>query len=61
MCTGDLLVNEIATFVDGYVNQWPAAIQKLRGLDFVGVIPGHGEPFKGTERIDWFQAYLRDR
>ena len=29
-------------------------------LDFVDVIPGHGDPFKGKERIDWFQAYLRD-
>jgi hypothetical protein len=27
---------------------------------FVDVIRGHGEPFKGKERIDWFQAYLRD-
>jgi hypothetical protein len=26
----------------------------------VDVIPGHGEPFKGKERVDWFQAYLRD-
>ena len=24
------------------------------------VIPGHGDPFKGKERIDYFQAYLRD-
>ena len=29
-------------------------------IDFVDVIPGHGDPFKGKERIDWFQAYLRD-
>jgi hypothetical protein len=26
----------------------------------VDVIPGHGDPFKGKERVDWFQAYLRD-
>lgn len=60
VCTGDLLVNQIANLVDGYVNEWPAALEKLRGLDFVDVVPGHGEPFKGKERIDWFQAYLRD-
>ena len=29
-------------------------------MDFDDVIPGHGEPFKGKERIDWFQSYLRD-
>jgi cyclase len=60
LCSGDLLVNGIANLVDGYVNEWPAALEKLRALDFDDVIPGHGEPFKGKERIDWFQAYLRD-
>jgi glyoxylase-like metal-dependent hydrolase (beta-lactamase superfamily II) len=60
LCTGDLLVNQIANLVDGYVNEWPAALEQLRGLDFVDVIPGHGEPFKGKDRVDWFQAYLRD-
>jgi len=60
LCSGDLLVNQVANLVDGYVNEWPAALEKLRALDFVDVIPGHGEPFKGKDRIDWFQAYLRD-
>ena len=60
LCTGDLLVNQIANLVDGYVNEWPAALEKLRPIDFVDVIPGHGDPFKGKERIDWFQSYLRD-
>lgn len=60
ICSGDLLVNQVANLVDGYVNEWPAALEKLRELDFVDVIPGHGDPFKGKERIDWFQAYLRD-
>jgi glyoxylase-like metal-dependent hydrolase (beta-lactamase superfamily II) len=60
LCSGDLLVNQIANLVDGYVDEWPATIEKLRPLDFVDVIPGHGEPFKGKDRIDWFQAYLRD-
>ena len=60
LCSGDLLVNQIANLADGYVNQWPAALEKLRALDFVDVIPGHGEPFKGAERIEWFTAYLTD-
>ena len=60
LCSGDLLVNQVANLVDGYVNDWPGAIEKLRPLDFVDVIPGHGDPFKGKDRIDWFQAYLRD-
>jgi glyoxylase-like metal-dependent hydrolase (beta-lactamase superfamily II) len=60
LCTGDLLVNQIANLIDGYVNEWPDTLEKLRPLAFDDVISGHGEPFKGKQRIDWFQAYLRD-
>lgn len=60
LCSGDLLVNGVANLVDGYVNEWPDALEKLKAIDFVDVIPGHGDPFKGKERVDWFQAYLRD-
>jgi glyoxylase-like metal-dependent hydrolase (beta-lactamase superfamily II) len=60
LCTGDLLVHDVANLIDGYVNEWPAALEKLKPIDFVDVIPGHGDPFKGKERVDWFQAYLRD-
>ena len=60
LCSGDLLVNGVANLIDGYVNEWPDALEKLKAIDFVDVIPGHGEPFKGKARVDWFQAYLRD-
>jgi len=60
LCSGDLLVNQIANLVDGFVDEWPDTLEKLKALDFDDVIPGHGDPFKGKERIDWFEAYLRD-
>ncbi len=60
VCTGDLLVHDIANLIDGFVNVWPDALEKLKAIDFTDVIPGHGDPFTGKERIDWFQAYLRD-
>jgi len=60
VASGDLLVNGIANLVDGYVNDWPDALDKLGALDFDDVIPGHGEPFKGKEKIGFFQSYLRD-
>jgi cyclase len=60
LCTGDLLVHDVANLIDGYVNEWPDALEKLKPIDFVDVIPGHGDPFKGKARVDWFQAYLRD-
>ena len=52
LCSGDLLVNGIANLIDGYVNAWPDALEKPKAIDFVDVIPGHGEPFKGKERAD---------
>jgi len=60
LCSGDLLVNGIANLIDGYVDEWPAALEKLKALDFDHVIPGHGDPFTGKERIADFQAYLAD-
>jgi glyoxylase-like metal-dependent hydrolase (beta-lactamase superfamily II) len=60
LCSGDLLVHDVANLIDGYLNEWPEALEKLKPIDFVDVIPGHGDPFKGKERIDWFQSYLRD-
>ncbi len=60
LCSGDLLVNGVANLVDGYVDEWPASLEKLKALDFDHVIPGHGDPFDGKERIGAFQAYLTD-
>ena len=60
LCSGDLLVNGLPNLIDGFINDWPDTLEKLKTLDFDDVIPGHGEPFKGKERIDWLQAFLRD-
>ena len=60
VCTGDMLVAGISNLSDGYVNEWPDTLEKLRALDFTEVVPGHGEPWKGKEKIDHWQAYLRD-
>jgi glyoxylase-like metal-dependent hydrolase (beta-lactamase superfamily II) len=60
VCTGDLLVAGISNLSDGYVNEWPATLEKVRALDFTDVVPGHGDPWKGKEKIDHWQAYLRD-
>jgi len=49
LCSGDLLVNGVANLVDGFVNEWPDALEKLRPLDFDDVIPGHGEPFRDVD------------
>ena len=30
LCTGDLLVHDVANLIDGYVNEWPDALEKLQ-------------------------------
>ena len=47
LCTGDLLVHDVANLIDGYVNEWPDALEKLRPLDFVDVIPGPRRSVQG--------------
>jgi len=60
LCSGDLLVNGLPNLIDGFIDDWPDTLEKLKAFDYEDVIPGHGEPFKGKERIDWLQAFLRD-
>ena len=47
LCSGDLLVHDVANLIDGYVNEWPDALEKLRPLDFVDVIPGPRRSVQG--------------
>jgi glyoxylase-like metal-dependent hydrolase (beta-lactamase superfamily II) len=60
VATGDLLTAGLSYMGDGYLEEWPETLEKLKSLDFEVVLPGHGEAFRDREKIDWFQAYLRD-
>lgn len=60
VATGDLMESVISYMGDSYPEDWIATLDKLKALDFDTVLPGHGVPFKGKERITAFQAYLRD-
>jgi cyclase len=58
--TGDMMESQISYAADAWVNEWPATLDKLNALDFETVLPGHGMPFKGKEKIRAFQSYLVD-
>ena len=63
--TGDFFVGSpgsggLPYMGDGYVEEWPASLDRLRALDFDVMVPGHGAPFREREQIDHLQAYLRD-
>ena len=58
--TGDLLTSALSNMSDSFPNEWATTLDELKKLDFVTVLPGHGEAFTDRAKIDYFQAYLRD-
>jgi glyoxylase-like metal-dependent hydrolase (beta-lactamase superfamily II) len=60
VATGDLMESVLSYMGDSYPEEWIATLEKLKQLEFDTVLPGHGVPFKGKERITAFQDYLRD-
>ncbi len=58
--TGDMMVGGPSWLGDGYVNEWPAALEKLKTLDFDLILPGHGAPFRDRELIDHVASYYRE-
>ena len=61
IATGDFFEGPVTGALNfGFHDEWANNLEKLKGLDFETVVPGHGEPFKGKEQIAYFQAFLRD-
>ena len=60
VCTGDLFNGYIGYMGDAYVDEWADTLERLAALDFETVIPGHGAPFRGKDKIAPVEACLRD-
>ncbi|MGI9629265.1 MAG: MBL fold metallo-hydrolase, partial [Longimicrobiales bacterium] len=60
LVSGDLLVPGLPYMGDGYLTEWVETLEQLKGLDFEWVLPGHGNPFQGSERISALQSYMTD-
>ncbi len=45
---------------DAFIDEWPASLERLKGLEFDIIVPGHGAPLKERQQITDFQNYLRD-
>jgi glyoxylase-like metal-dependent hydrolase (beta-lactamase superfamily II) len=58
--TGDMMLPGLSYMGDGHVDEWPAALEALKALDFDVLLPGHGAPARSKEIITHFQAYLTD-
>ena len=60
ICTGDLLVSGLPDMSAGNITDWISTLESLKLQDFDTVLPARGAPFKGKQKIDGLQSYLRD-
>lgn len=60
ICTGDLLVSGLPDMSAGNITDWISTLESLKLQDFDTVLPARGAPFKGKQKIDALQSYLRD-
>jgi glyoxylase-like metal-dependent hydrolase (beta-lactamase superfamily II) len=60
LITGDMLSTGVPFMGDGYVPEWPATLERLKGLEFDWIVPGHGPAFQDRAKIDQLQSYMRD-
>lgn len=57
---GDLVGQNLIYMGDAYANEWADVLERIKALDFDLLLSGHGPLVESRERIDAFQAYLRD-
>ena len=57
--TGDILYAGAPYLGDGYANEFPETLEKLKQLDFDVAVPGHGPLVRDRAQIDFNQEYLR--
>ena len=58
--TGDMMLGGPPWPGDGWVNEWPATLERLKQLDFDLILPGHGPYFRDRKLIDHVQAFHRE-
>jgi glyoxylase-like metal-dependent hydrolase (beta-lactamase superfamily II) len=60
LITGDLVVECLPYMGDGYLAEWADTLERVKGLPFEWILPGHGAAYRDRDRITHLQAYLRD-
>ena len=58
--TGDMMLPGLAYMGDGHVDEWPAALEGLKNLNFDAWLPGHGPVMRDKSQISNLQEYLLD-
>lgn len=60
MCTGDLFTSLLPDMSLGNITEWVSTLESLKLQDFDTVLPARGPSFRGKQKIDALQSYLRD-
>ena len=60
LVAGDLVDHPVPYAFGGYPNEWIVTLGRLAALDPALVVPGHGEPLRGTGYIERVAALLRN-
>lgn len=60
LVAGDLVDHPVPYAFGGYPNEWIVTLGRLAALDPLLVVPGHGEPLRGTGYIERVSALLRN-
>lgn len=60
VATGDMVVAPTPYGFNSYPGEWIAALERLKGLNYAALIPGHGAVQRDTAYLDRLIASLRD-
>jgi len=58
--TGDMMLPSLSYMGDSFPQEWVGTLEALKAIDFDVILPGHGSPLQGKEKISQFQSYLTD-
>jgi len=58
--TGDMMIPFLSYMGDSFPLEWIDSLEALKNLDYDFILPGHGLPLQGTEKVSQFQGYIRD-
>lgn len=60
LVTGDLVGSGLPYLGDGYIDEWATTLERLTGLEWDVLLPGHGAPVRDRARPLQLSALLRD-
>lgn len=60
LVTGDLVGSGLPYLGDGYIDEWATTLERLAGLEWDVLLPGHGPPVRDHARPLQLAALLRD-